>query len=56
MYYGMPKGTSWAEATSSSEKIKLIVLAVSELCLSEGISQSVSQKKILLNTIFKKIL
>ena len=32
-----------AEATSSSEKIKLAALAVIKLCFSEGISQSVSQ-------------
>jgi len=43
------KGTSLAEATSSSEKIKLMVLAVIELCLSEGISQAV---KILRNKKF----
>ena len=39
----MPNGTSWAEATLNSKKIKLIVFAVIELHLSEGISQSVSQ-------------
>ena len=39
-YCGMPKGTCWAEATSNGEKIKLVALAVIELCLSEGISQS----------------
>jgi len=38
----MPAGTSQAEATSNSEKIKLIALAVIELCLSEG-SQLVRQ-------------
>ena len=43
MYCGMPKGTCQAEATSNSEKIKLVALAVIELCLSEGIIQSVSQ-------------
>ena len=32
----------WAEATSNSEKIKPIALAVIELRLSEGISQSVT--------------
>jgi len=42
MYCGMPKGTSWAEATSNSEKIKLVALAVIELRLSEGIRQAVS--------------
>jgi len=35
----MPKGTSQAEATLKSEKIKLVSLAVIELCWSEGISQ-----------------
>jgi len=39
----MPKGTCQAEATSNSEKIKLVVLAVIELCLPEDISQAVSQ-------------
>ena len=39
----MPKGTHLAEATSNSEKVKPIALAVIELCLSEGISQSVTQ-------------
>ena len=42
-YSGMPKGTSRAEATSNSEKMKPVALAVIELCLSEGIRQSVSQ-------------
>jgi len=41
-----PKGTSRAEVTSNSEKIKPVALAVVELCLTEGISQAVSQKKI----------
>jgi len=36
----MPKGTSWAEVMLNSEKIKLVALAVIELCLTEGISQS----------------
>jgi len=40
MYSGMAKGTSQAEAMSSSEKIKPIALAIVELCKSEGISQS----------------
>jgi len=31
MYCGMPKGTSWAEATSNSERIKPIALAIIEL-------------------------
>ena len=42
MYCGMPKGTSQAEATSNSEKIKPIASAIIELRLSEGISQLVS--------------
>ena len=42
-YCGMPKGTSRAEATSNSENIKPVALAVIELRLSEGISQSVTQ-------------
>jgi len=37
MYSGMAKGTSQAEATSNSEKIKPIAL---ELCESEGIRQA----------------
>ena len=41
-YCGMPKGTSQEEATSNSEKIKPIALAVIESGLSEGISQSVT--------------
>ena len=44
MYCSMPKGTCQAEATSNSEKIKPIALAVIELRLSEGISQSVIKK------------
>jgi len=43
MHSGMAKGTSRAEATSNSKKIKPIALAIVELCKSEGISQSVSQ-------------
>ena len=39
----MPKGTSRAKATSNSKKIKPVALAVIELRLSEGISQSVTQ-------------
>ena len=39
----MPKGTSWAEAMSNSEKIRPVALAVIELRLSEDVSQSVSQ-------------
>jgi len=37
---GMLKGTSWVEATSKSEKIKPVALAIVELRWSEGISQS----------------
>jgi len=43
MYSGMAKGTTWAEATSNSEKIKPVALAIVELDKSEGISQSISQ-------------
>jgi len=43
MYFGMPKGTSQAEATSNSEKIKSVALVIIKLCLSKGISQSVAQ-------------
>ena len=35
---GMPKGTCWAKATSNSEKIKPVALAIIALCLFEGIS------------------
>jgi len=42
MYSGMAKGTSRAEATSNSEKIESIALAIVELCESEGIKQAVS--------------
>jgi len=38
MYRGMAKGTSWAEVTLKSEKIKPISLAIVELCKSKGIS------------------
>ena len=38
----MPKGTCRAEETSNSEKLKPVALAIIELRLSEGISQSVS--------------
>jgi len=47
----MPKGTSRAEATLNSEKIKPVALAVIELCLTEGIRQSVRRK--LLDYFFK---
>ena len=40
-YCGMPKDTSRVEAMLNSEKVKPIDLAVFELHLSEGISQSV---------------
>ena len=39
----MPKSTSQAEAMLNSEKIKPVALAIITLCLSEGISQSVTQ-------------
>ena len=42
-YCGMLKGTSWAKVTSNSEKLKPVALAVIKLCLSEGISQLLSQ-------------
>ena len=48
MYCGIPKGTCRAEATSNSEKIKPVALAVIELRLSEGVSQSVSYLQYLL--------
>ena len=35
----IPKGTSWAEVMSNSEKIKPVALAIIELRLSKGISQ-----------------
>jgi len=43
MYSGMAKGTSRAEATLNSEKIKSVALAIVELRESEGIRQAVSQ-------------
>jgi len=36
MYSSMAKGTSRAEAMLNSEKIKPVVLAIVELCKSEG--------------------
>ena len=42
-YYGMPKVTFRAKATSNSEKIKSIALAVIKLHLHQSVSQSVSQ-------------
>jgi len=41
MNSGAAKGTSWAEAMLNSNKIKPASLAIAELCLFEGISQSV---------------
>jgi len=35
----VPKGTSLAEVTLNSEKIKPVALAIVELCLTEGIRQ-----------------
>ena len=43
MYCGMPKGTCQTELTSNSEKIWPVALAVIELCLTEGISQTVEK-------------
>jgi len=43
MNSGVPKGTSQAEVTSTSKKIKPISLAIAKFCLSEGISQAVGQ-------------
>jgi len=40
MNSGASKGTSWAEATLSSEKIKPVSFAIVELCWSEGIRQA----------------
>jgi len=42
MHSSMEKGTSWAEVTSNSEKIKPVALAIVELRESEGIRQAVS--------------
>ena len=42
-YCSKPKGTCLAEAMLNSEKIKPVALAIIELCLSEGIGQSVTQ-------------
>ena len=39
----MPKGICRAEAILNSVKIKLVVLAVIELCLSEGIRKAAGQ-------------
>ena len=40
---GWQKGTTWDEVMLSSEKIKLVAIAIIELCLSEGISNLVSK-------------
>jgi len=40
IYSGMAKGTSQAEATLNSEKIKPVTLAIAELHKSEGIRQA----------------
>jgi len=40
MYSGMAKGTSRAEVTLNSEKMKSVALAIVELRESEGISQA----------------
>jgi len=58
MYSGMAKGTSWAEATLNSEKIKPVALATVELCESEGIRQAGRQlvSQSVENSFFKKIL
>jgi len=40
MYSGMAKGTSRAEATSNSEKIRPVALAIVELRESEGMHQA----------------
>jgi len=53
-YCGWQKGTFWDEATLNSEEIKLVAIAIINLRLSEGISQSVSQQKNLLNRKFLK--
>ena len=42
VYCGIPQGTSWAEATSNSEKIKPVALAIIKLHFSEGISELLS--------------
>jgi len=50
-YCGMPNVTSCVEATSNSENIKPVALAVIKLCLTEGISQAVSQLNFLYNSV-----
>ena len=51
LYCGMPKGTCPAEVTSNSEAL---ALAAIELCLSEGISQLLSQSVTKKFLLFKK--
>jgi len=54
MYNNMAKGTTGAQVTMNSEKIMLLTLAIVELHLSAGISQTVSQSvEISLNNILK---
>ena len=48
------EGTSRDEAPLNSEEIKPVAIAIIELRLSEGISQSVSQHKNVLNRKFLK--
>jgi len=43
---GWQKGTSLDEATVNSEEIKPVAIAIIELRLSKGISQSISQSVI----------
>jgi len=38
----VPKGTSWAEAMSNSEKMKPVAFAIVKLRESEGIRKAVS--------------
>ena len=45
LYCGTLKGTSRDKVTSNCNKIKPVALAVTELCLLEGIRQAVSQYK-----------
>ena len=51
----MPKGTCQVESMSNSEKMKPVALAVIEVWVSEGISQSVSQSVENLLNIKKKL-
>jgi len=50
MNTGASKGTSWAEAMSSSEEIKPVSFAIVKLRWSEGIRQEA--RKIPLNNFF----